>query len=56
MNLNKVNRVEFIDHRPGEDGDIPGRKLVIRSDNIKVEALLQDDDRTLKIFISEKKT
>lgn len=32
----------------------PGRAVIFWDDNKKIELSLQDDDRTLKVFISEK--
>lgn len=49
--LAKVNRFEVIDHR--ENGE--GRIVVLRGNNIKVETSLQDNDRTLKVFITDTK-
>lgn len=47
----KVNRVEVINHtKPIEEGG--GRAYVFWEDKAKVELSLQDDGRTLKIFIS----
>ena len=52
MDTSKVNRVEVIDHtKPFEEGG--GRAYVFREDGIKVEVELQDDGRTLKVFISK---
>ena len=49
MNLNKVNRLEVIDHATGE-----GRAYVFwEKEPVKIELMLQDDDRTLKIFITK---
>jgi DNA-directed RNA polymerase subunit RPC12/RpoP len=42
--LDKVNRVEVIDDT--------GRAYVIWDDNISVSLSLQDDNRTLKLFIN----
>lgn len=55
MNTDKVNRVEVIDHTL-DFGAGGGRCYVKwnRDNSIKVEAVLQDDDRTLKIFITKK--
>jgi hypothetical protein len=51
MNTEKVNRVEVIDHTKSlEDGG--GRAYVFWEKTAKVELQLQDDGRTLKIFIS----
>lgn len=47
MNTSKVNRVEVIDHT--KNG--AGREYVKWEDKLNVELSLQDDDRTLKIFI-----
>ena len=49
--LAEVNRFEVIDHR--ENGE--GRVMVARGNNIKVETSLQDNDRTLKVFITDTK-
>lgn len=49
----KVTRLEIIDHtKPLEDGG--GRTVIFWDENKKIELQLQDDDRTLKVFISEK--
>ena len=45
--LEKVNRFEVIDH----SGDKPGRVLVKRGVNI--EMFIQDDGKTLKIFLTD---
>lgn len=53
MNTEKVCRLEIIDHtKPIEEGG--GRAYVKWDKNIKVEVYLQDDDRTLKVFVSNK--
>lgn len=67
MKTNKVTRVEIIDHRKckactdktrilcgacGGSG-FNGRTVVAYSSDVSVDVQLQDDDRTLKIFISE---
>lgn len=50
MNTEKVNRVEIIDlTKPVDNGG--GRVYAKQEDNIKVELRLQDDERTLKVFI-----
>lgn len=82
MNLEKVNRLEIIDHRPclgcggkcwiEQEGKKPyecancnglgssGRTVIVagpaygQKDNAKMSAELQDDNRTLKIFIKAK--
>ena len=45
--LDKVTRVEVIDQY--------GRSYVAWDDNNKVELSFQDDERTLKVFISNRK-
>jgi hypothetical protein len=53
MDLNKVNRIEIIDHTlPVEDGG--GRAYVKREDGISVSFDTQDEGRTLKVFIGKK--
>lgn len=53
MKTDKVSRIEIIDHSiPVEKGG--GRVFVKCDENIKVSVELQDDDRTLKVFISNK--
>jgi len=50
MDTSKVTRVEVIDHtKPVEQGG--GRAYTFWEDNVKVEVVLQDDDKTLKVFI-----
>ena len=50
MDTSKVNRVEVIDHtKPVEEGG--GRAFVFWEDTANVELYLQDDGRTLKVFI-----
>ncbi len=59
MDLSKVTRIEVIDHtKPSEEGG--GRCYTFWSEydksdikNPKVELSLQDNDRTLKLFIKE---
>ena len=53
MELDKVNRVEVIDHpKSFEDGG--GRAYVIWKDRpLKIELSLQDGGKTLKIFINK---
>lgn len=52
MKTNKVTRIEVIDHTlPAPEG---GRCYVKWDENIKVEVMLQDDDRTMKVFITNK--
>jgi hypothetical protein len=55
VNTDKVTRVEVIDHtKPVEQGG--GRAYVFSPpnsiDDLKVKLSLQDDGRTLKVFIS----
>jgi len=53
MKTKKVKRVEIIDHtKPVEEGG--GRAWTIWDEDIDVVLNLQDDDRTLKIFITKK--
>lgn len=47
MNLEKVTRVEVIDEK--------GRTYVNWNSNNKIKLLLQDNDRTLKVFIFKQK-
>lgn len=48
----EVSRFEVIDHR--DDSANPGRVLVVwEKENFKVEPSLQDDGRTLKIFLQD---
>ena len=57
MDTSKVTRVEIIDHTPdtAENGDLNrGRVYSKWQKNIKVELMLQDDNRTLKVFITKK--
>jgi len=52
--LLKVNRVEIIDHTKDENDEVKGRSYVKwEEDDFKVEADLQDNYKTLKIFIYE---
>lgn len=49
----KINRVEIIDHTiPVEKGG--GRVYVKWEDDINIEPVYQDNNRTLKIFITKK--
>lgn len=50
INTSKITRVEIIDH---QTETLPGR-VYTKWDCEKVELSLQDDGRTLKIFISKK--
>lgn len=50
MDTSKVTRFEVIDHtRTIEQGG--GRTIVLRNQHVKFELSLQDDGRTLKVFI-----
>lgn len=49
MDVSKVTRFELIDHREGSD--TPGRAIV-RYD-VDVELSLQDQGRTLKVFLKD---
>lgn len=55
MDTTKVNRVEVIDHTSatGTDAEERGRVFVKWEEKLKVEVMLQDDGRTLKVFIQE---
>lgn len=48
-----ISRIELIDHTKSvEEGG--GRCFVKYEEGLKVEILLQDNDRTLKVIISKK--
>ena len=50
MNTTKVNRVEVIDHtKSTSDGG--GRVFIFREEGVSVSLSLQDEGRTLKVFI-----
>lgn len=49
LDLTKVSRIEIIDHTPTGTG----RDYVKWEDQLDVKLSLQDDGRTLKVFISE---
>lgn len=51
MKTDKVNRVEIIDHTDGPE-DSRGRVYVKWEKQLKVEVQLQDNEKTLKIFIT----
>lgn len=53
MDTSKVNRVEVIDHTKDYVFG-GGRVYTFKQEDVKIEAVLQDDERTLKIFISNK--
>ncbi len=51
MDTSRVNRVEVIDHtKTVEAGG--GRAYTFRQDGVSVTLALQDDGRTLKVFIT----
>jgi formylmethanofuran dehydrogenase subunit E len=50
MNTKKVTRFEVIDHR--NSPDVKGR-IVVEND-VNVELSMQDDDRTLKVFLTDR--
>lgn len=53
MDTTKITRIEVIDHTPAKpDDDFRGRVYVKWEDNLKVELSVQDDGRTLKIFLN----
>ncbi len=53
MDTSKVTRVEVIDYtKPIDQGG--GRSYTFRKGGVVVELSLQDDERTLKIFIGNK--
>ena len=54
MDTSKVTRVEIIDHTGDSNSEDYGRVYVKWNKNIKVEVHLQDDDRTLKVFVKKK--
>ncbi len=54
MDTNKVTRLEIIDWRPEKGKEPRGRVYSIRSEDIKLELSLQDESRTLKVFITER--
>lgn len=56
MDTKKVNRVEVINHALDHNDEDYGRAYVFWPSNkkINVEVMLQDEGRTLKVFISPK--
>ena len=54
MNLEKVNRVEVIDHT--KSFEVGGGRAYVFWEDLPhdVKLVLQDDERTLKIFIDKK--
>ena len=53
MDTSKVNRVEVIDHTKDYVFG-GGRVYTFKQEDVEVQAVLQDDEKTLKIFISNK--
>ena len=48
----EINRIEVIDHTKSvENGG--GRVYVLRGDDISITTSVQDDGRTLKVFINK---
>ncbi len=55
MNDN-ITRFEVIDHREGGDLNNRGRVFVTGiQPNLKVEVSIQDEGRTMKVFLSDRK-
>lgn len=52
MNSSKLTRVEVIDHRA--HSLTPGRVYVEWDEDMEVELSVQDDERTLKIFLRDR--
>lgn len=54
MDTSKISRIEVINHAVPPESEEYGRAYVYWPENkkITVRCMLQDDDRTLKIFIS----
>lgn len=50
MQISRINRVELIDHAT----DNPGRKFVKYGDDMVVEIVIQDNGKTVKVFILKK--
>jgi len=48
--MKKISRVEVIDHSEGGEG-----RAYIKRGNLEVEIQVQDDGKTLKIFLSDYK-
>jgi len=55
LNTSKVNRVEVVDHTFPLEEMHKARAYVKWEDKLDVTVQLQDDDRTLKVFIKPKK-
>ena len=53
MNLEKVNRIELIDHTKGGEGRVYVKWKDKPFRNLEVEMDIQDNGRTLKIFIKD---
>ncbi len=53
MNTEKVTRVEIVNHYVELNDPHRGREYVFWEKDAKVELSLQDDERTLKIFITK---
>lgn len=51
VNTSKVTRFEVIDHRDDDQGFLPGR--ILTEHGVKVELSFQDENRTLKVFLSQ---
>lgn len=52
MDTNNVTRFEIIDHRP--DSKAVGRNVVFNGDDVQLDVELQDDGRTLKVFLHQR--
>lgn len=52
MDVSKVTRFEIIDHR--KRTDTPGREVIFWDDKYTLELSLQDDSRTLKVFVMDR--
>ena len=55
MKTENVTRVEVIDHTSGGTLDTRGRIFVYNNPKSTVELIFQDDNRTLKVFITDRK-
>lgn len=51
MKVNKINRLEVIDHTPNLSGDDRGR-VYVKYNVESCELVYQDNGKTLKIFIN----
>ena len=59
MDTSKVTRIEVIDHTGAPHLNTPGQEFNARKfgkidPNMKLELSLQDDGKTLKVFLSER--